>query len=737
MIYNNQRVCFLIKRKRCCAVSSKIIIFLGQKLLGIKPSFPIPVRFEPIQEIEVFIGPDESEQFHMDGESIQTQVIQTKQCKSPIIFSVSGLLESEESDELEDIEIKEEINDTIQHEKKINGPFFTTTGGRYDKIEDGAKKQENLIQSSVIPLDSSFYGIEQDLWEDSIHWDSDDSMDDILIINDQHKNSTDDNEPCIDLELLKQMNLWPPKQAALDITNELDIQLPKKRLFSEVISDDDFSSSDDEIEEFSSAGTVILPPSSSNLSQLQHIGATSLLNSAQTLSKKNTNKTNVFEEVTNYKIPYQNVLLQNGDWVQNIIWDENSNILKSYKNNNKRPPILFDLNDKNMLYEDDFEQKLALKDPASSDKILSDQQDDKDNKKEQNSSEDNSSTNEKDSNMNEELDPYNLSLDDLYITRKSSRRNNICKAKIYHSPVALQLSLVRTYLSKESLEYFHKPRTKTIPDLFPCNVELTSYIPTSTTTVTDSGIFKKKSDLSSCDGDLIMLEYIEKHPLILMNIGMASKFVNYTRKKDDDEDSDNEFEIGETVTLEKNEDSPFLGEISPGQTVHSFDNNLFRVPLAQHKSSSTDFLLIKSRDDKKLTIRPLPEIYCTGQIQPMVEVPAPNSRAANNFSKYRLQSFIYRFFKRKSKKYPYRLRIADVCAAFPWHSDANVRKYLKQIATFQRSGDDSGWWTLKKDLNLPTEEQLQSMTNPEHLCLFESMRVGLHHLQNLGKINNS
>ena len=721
----------------------------------------------------------------------------------------------------------EEINDTtIQHDIKIHGPLYTTTGGRYDKIEDDVDIQENLIQSSVIPLDSSFYGIEQDLWEDKIHWDTDDSMEDIPIMNndnnnnnnnnDEQKNSIDDNETYIDLELLKQMNLWPPKQAALDIINEGEIQLPKKRTFSEAIgdSDDDFSSSDDEmIEELSSgpvgSGSVRLQPSSSssvfsppntlsqsgsinlsstqtnpsllkggnstlsqsqsisgihtsssssNLSQSQHIGVppTSLLNSVQTLAslKKNT-KTNAFEEVTQYKIPYQNVLLQNGDWVQNIIWDENSYILKTYENNNKRPPILFDLNDKNMLYEDDLEQKLNPKEPDSDEEILNDQQqqqqqDEKEKEKDQNSSTDNSNINsntgEKDMNMTddheiqEELDPYNLSLDALYIKRKSSRRKKIRKAKIYHSPVALKLSMVRPYLSKEALEYFHKPRTQTIPDLFPCNVELAPpHVPPKlTSTVTDSGMFKKKSDLSSCDGDLIMLEYIEKRPLVLMNIGMASKFVNYTRKKDDDdEDSDNEFEIGETVTLERNDDSPFLGEVAPGQTVRSFDNNLFRVPLAQHESPATDFLLIKSRDDKKLTIRPLPEIYCTGQIQPMLEVPAPNSRAANNFRKNRLQAFIYRFFKRKSKKYPQRLRIADVCAAFPWHSDANVRKYLKQTADFQRGGDDSGWWTLKKDLKLPTEEQLQSMTDPENLCLFESMRVGLNHLQNLGNFISS
>ena len=34
----------------------------------------------------------------------------------------------------------------------------------------------------------------------------------------------------------------------------------------------------------------------------------------------------------------------------------------------------------------------------------------------------------------------------------------------------------------------------------------------------------------------------------------------------------------------------------------------------------------------------------------------------------------------------------DLRAAFPHHSEANIRKRLKEFAEFRRGGDDSGAW---------------------------------------------
>lgn len=123
--------------------------------------------------------------------------------------------------------------------------------------------------------------------------------------------------------------------------------------------------------------------------------------------------------------------------------------------------------------------------------------------------------------------------------------------------------------------------------------------------------------------------------------------------------------------------------------------------------------------------------YTVGQEMPLMEVPAPNSRAANQFVKSRMQAFVYRAFMKKSN-HQRRLRISDVYAAFPQQTDTAIRKRFKDCADFQRGGDDSGWWTLKESFNLPNEEELQKMGSPESVVCFESMLAGQQHLIDKG-----
>ena len=82
-----------------------------------------------------------------------------------------------------------------------------------------------------------------------------------------------------------------------------------------------------------------------------------------------------------------------------------------------------------------------------------------------------------------------------------------------------------------------------------------------------------------------------------------------------------------------------------------------------------------------------------------MEVYAPNSRAANNYIKNRLQGYIYRLFMKKSVSH--RLRISDIMNLFPGNSETSIRKRLKDCADFQRGGDDSGWWTVKGKRDRP------------------------------------
>lgn len=227
------------------------------------------------------------------------------------------------------------------------------------------------------------------------------------------------------------------------------------------------------------------------------------------------------------------------------------------------------------------------------------------------------------------------------------------------------------------------------------------------------------------------MEYMEERPPLLMNIGMGTKIRNFFRKQSSTDLPPYTCEDGETVILEPTDDSPFLGDVGPGEIVQGLDSNLFKAPIMRHDPPMTDFLLIRSKDKRRAYIREIPAVYAVGQQQPLVKVPAPNSRSANNFMKNRLQTFIYRLFKKRSTSQQ-RLRISDVCSAFPNQSETAIRKRLKDCADFQRGGDDSGWWTVKEGFELPSEEDLRKMLAPEKVCAYESMQAGQQYLADIG-----
>lgn len=94
---------------------------------------------------------------------------------------------------------------------------------------------------------------------------------------------------------------------------------------------------------------------------------------------------------------------------------------------------------------------------------------------------------------------------------------------------------------------------------------------------------------------------------------------------------------GETTYVQNT--SYFLGQLKPGQTLQSFENNLYRAPVYSHEAPSTDFLLTVSGD--KVYLRELKDMFVIGQQCPKVEVPAPGSKPATQFQKELLQVLIW------------------------------------------------------------------------------------------------
>ncbi|PAA82498.1 hypothetical protein BOX15_Mlig009081g3 [Macrostomum lignano] len=250
------------------------------------------------------------------------------------------------------------------------------------------------------------------------------------------------------------------------------------------------------------------------------------------------------------------------------------------------------------------------------------------------------------------------------------------------------------------------------------------------------------ADLTATDGDLILAEYSEEYPPLMMQIGMATKIINYYKRSvpvDSDADSNTEAdkssipqrEHGEPVAC-NDDQSPFLGQLSPGQCLQSIENNLFRAPIYPHKPRLTDFLLIRNRNG--YSIRLLGTVYTVGQECPLIEVPAPNSKRANNFLRDFLQVNIYRLFLRSLDE-PRRVRVDEVRRLFPPDgvlTELTVRKRLKACADLRRSGGGGGWWVLKDEFRLPDEEELRELLSPEDCCAHYSMAVAEQRLKDAG-----
>ena len=131
-------------------------------------------------------------------------------------------------------------------------------------------------------------------------------------------------------------------------------------------------------------------------------------------------------------------------------------------------------------------------------------------------------------------------------------------------------------------------------------------------------------------------------------------------------------------------------------------------------------------------IRKVDDIFLVGQEIPLIEVPPPNSKPAFNFARDFLLFHIYRMFLR-SPDTPPRVRMEDVKKSFPQHTEATIRKRLKQIADFKRAGgSDACYWILRNDTHLPSQEELHEMVSPEQFCANFSTLAGEVRLKDAG-----
>lgn len=358
---------------------------------------------------------------------------------------------------------------------------------------------------------------------------------------------------------------------------------------------------------------------------------------------------------------------------------------------------------------------------------------------------------------------------------KKSKDTRVVKniGYVHHSLPAIKLSLTKPELPKTKLREFHRPRGK-----FKINERLHMTPPPVVTLSQkeESAMItqiKKSSDLNPvAGGKLILVEYTEQNPPMLSNPGMAARILHYWRPPDQPDDvmglgakkktkkakpKPPDMKMGQVITLGDHDESPFVGDIPAGRVVTSLNSKLFKVPIFPHKPTVPMTVASNGRDSKthelfllcrsiskgkkggaiggpgsKTTVylMELPEVFIAGQIEPQIEVPAPNSRSANDFIRPYMSFHILRLFKKASDGE--RLKIEDIARAFPNQSGTAIRKRMKEVATFERGGNDSGWWKKKPASQLTSEEEIRASIPPESVCLYESMMSGHRRLLDIG-----
>ncbi|GBN17966.1 Transcription initiation factor TFIID subunit 1 [Araneus ventricosus] len=343
-------------------------------------------------------------------------------------------------------------------------------------------------------------------------------------------------------------------------------------------------------------------------------------------------------------------------------------------------------------------------------------------------------------------DQFNISNDEYYnpkMTQDTALKPNVGGNLIQHSIPAIELRppFFPTHMGPLKLKHFHRPPLKrfshgpvaqpgfhgVVPLLK--HIKRKAKLREQEREASGGGemfFMRTPEDLTGRDGELILAEYAEEHPPLIMQVGMATKIRNYYKRKPGKDTGAPEYRYGETAYAHT---SPFLGSLAPGQSLQAFENNLFRSPIYQHELPDTDFIVIRTR--QHYYIREVETIFTVGQQLPLFEVPGPNSKKANNFIRDFLQVFIYRLFW-NSKDNPRRIKMEDIKKAFPSHSESSIRKRLKLCADFKRTGIDSNWWVLKNEFRLPTEDEIRAMVSPEQCCAYYGMLAAEERLKEAG-----
>ncbi|KAI8622708.1 hypothetical protein BC830DRAFT_1162776 [Chytriomyces sp. MP71] len=332
------------------------------------------------------------------------------------------------------------------------------------------------------------------------------------------------------------------------------------------------------------------------------------------------------------------------------------------------------------------------------------------------------------------IDKFNLSNDRYYVMSGDHVRQTQGQDVLKHARAALEMLWphYKTQLNTQELRSFHRP-----PIAFASGEEARFSRCKGYKKKKDVDPSKDYMNLSLKDSaNYVLLEYSEEYPPILSNFGMATLLRNFYRKENEKDLTIPKLPIGIHTPLEKIDESPFnnFGDVKPGEVIQGIVNNLIRAPIWQHDVPMTDFLFVRHSYNGKVKyyLKDIPLLFVVGQTYPQQEVPRPQSRKVLNLMKARLHSIAYRLMLNNPNQ---RLWYDNLKKYFVGQPELLVRQRLREVAQNWKKGENTGWYKVKQNRTLPTEEELQKIITPEWCCLLETAFAGEQRLKDIGYAN--
>ncbi|KAL1996046.1 hypothetical protein VTN49DRAFT_581 [Thermomyces lanuginosus] len=335
---------------------------------------------------------------------------------------------------------------------------------------------------------------------------------------------------------------------------------------------------------------------------------------------------------------------------------------------------------------------------------------------------------------------YNISNDEAYDMLKENHQNKVRSTlggvTLEHSMPALRLQypFYKVELKTTEARSFHRPSLAFRPQQTYW-FKNPAYIKRKHQRGKDAKtLFPNTKSLSLADNStMLLLEYSEEVPMMMSNFGMASRFVNYYRRKNADDSTRPKGDIGETHVLLPQDKSPFaiFGHVDPGEITPTITNALFRAPVFQHQPKSNDFLVIRNstyQDGPTYSMRNIENLYVVGQQFPSVDVPGPHSRKVTTVAKNRLKMLTFRLMRKQGTD---KVSISDVTKHLPGTTDMQNRQKMKDFVLHDK--DTKQWVPIG---GVPDSETIRSWIQPEDVCLLDAMQVGQQHLHDTGYSND-